>query len=555
MQREGCGEATRGPWVDEVVEESEYAVYQDHAPFVREVRWSHPRIVAAMRGLAPGWRSVHAYPEWAAPYGLEDASPAGEVAQRNARVRNFIRVLLGELRDHPRLLEGKLRCLAHQVQCRPDELGPAAPGVEPFSRLTYPAYRRLVELMRVSQELREALAAHPNDTFNYCFGDADHRSARRERPVPPWTDREMAFAFSKYLGAGAPSVSNAEGPLPPGSIGTWKFELERKAALAQPRDDLEAMYTFRGHIIITPLWLESNAFIWNSRRGGRAWRNRGCNGYYLHPFRERYQRARQAWATYLFHKESDYLALRHASDEGGGPVIYLTDEDAADTGLARYRLFRGNPGHGEQTDTAPDPRVNANMVPWDLAASTASESAAVQGWRPDLLSRSDLGFSEVFPTFERRMARLCQALDRHTNWGPTGYSMLEASRKGALAHEIEFLGAYSPLVATSYDLSASHEFAVKSRSPGFEADHVKWIHVVRFPRARYLDVESLRAGRILDFDRDWFSEPSLSNDYYCERGLDRFGWVPEDELCANLYLVYGSRGEAPPALEDIPETG
>ena len=73
--------------------------------------------------------------------------------------------------------------------------------------------------------------------------------------------------------------------------------------------------------------------------------------------------------------------------------------------------------------------------------------------------------------------------------------------------------------------------------------------------ANALSPDRLRAGRILDFDRDWFSEPSLSNDYYCERGLDRFGWVPEDELCANLYLVSGSRGEAPPALEDIPETG
>ncbi len=39
---------------------------------------------------------------------------------------------------------------------------------------------------------------------------------------------------------------------------------------------------------------------------------------------------------------------------------------------------------------------------------------------------NDLGFFAAFPTFEERAARFNQAVDRHTNWGPTGYYMLIA---------------------------------------------------------------------------------------------------------------------------------
>ncbi|MFO0651203.1 MAG: hypothetical protein U0326_33575 [Polyangiales bacterium] len=537
---------------DEPVYESELAVYGDAPPFVREVRWEHPSIRDAMRGLAPGWRSIYAYPEWRVPFGLEDEALTSETALRDARVRNFIRVLLGEYRDHPAMLRARLACLARQVTAGPGELAAVDAGALAVSQLTHPAYARLVALMRVSHELREALQASPRDGFNYNFRDDAHPSSRKERSVAPWTDRELSFALSRYLVGGAPRVSNEDAPLPPDTVAGWRFELERRAAMAAPGDDLGWMYTFRGHSLITPLWLESNAFIWNARRAGRAWRNRGVTDYYLRPFRARYERSRAAWGAWLFHRDDDDHALRRASEEGGGPVLYLTDHHETATGLAAYKLFAEHAGAGEDTAMAPDPTVNGNMVPWALAAATAPTTEPMRGWRRELMARPDMGFLELFNTFEARMARLCQCIDRHTNWGPTGYYMADASREGARPDEVEFLGAYSPLVATSHDVSASHEFAVRAQGSSFEAGHPRWLHVVRFPSERLYDEEALRAGRPIDFDRDWFPESSLSNDYYCERGLTRFGSVLDDELCANIYLVHGARGEEPPPPVDIP---
>ena len=69
---------------------------------------------------------------------------------------------------------------------------------------------------------------------------------------------------------------------------------------------------------------------------------------------------------------------------------------------------------------------------------------------------------------------------------------------------------------------------------------------------QYYDEVAMRAGKKMDFDHDYYNETSLSNDFYGERALDKFGWVPGPDLHANIYFVYGARGEEAPALEEIP---
>ena len=519
--------------------ETEYAVYQDVVPFVRRVRWEHPRIRAAMRALAPGWRSVICYSDWRAAYRLEDDAAGGDEARRDARVRNFIRVLLGEYRDHPRLLEAKLGLLARQSTPGPRELSRFDANLEPFGQLSYPAYRRLVGLMgAVLSARREALVAE---------GLESPEGGRAERSVPPWTHAELLFACSRSLTGATAWPATFD-------LAQYERELSEHLSARAARASSAAgdwMYTFRGHKLITPLWLESNAFIWASRRGARALANGRGAAYYAHPFQERYRQGRAAWGAYLFYPEEHHAAMRQAREEGGGPILYLTDQDATKKGFADYRLFAGQ-GAGESTGLDPDPTKNANMVAWELAASTPSTTGAVAGWRPELAARPDMGFFELFPSLEARRERLYQALDRHTNWGPTGYYMIDASRQGAPAHEIPYMGAYSPLVATSYDIAESDEFATGDYWEGFESGLPKWMHVVRLRRADYYDERDLRAARPLDFDRHYLNETSLSNNWHGERGLDKFGWVPEEDLGVSLYLPYGARGEEPPALVDIP---
>jgi hypothetical protein len=554
----GFGGKGDNPWdTDEVVGENEFAVYADTAPFVREVKWDHPKIKQAMAALGPGWRSTFSYGDWRRPYGLESESAGDDTQQRNARVRNFIRVLTGELRDHPELLEAKLdTIIAGQTYAGPGELSRDRLDLDGnlFAQITYPAYERLVDLMQVMHAHRQAALRDPNDGFNYNYGEPGHDSHRVEHSVPPTTHCEMKFIFAEFLVGGAPRV--VDGATDSATEIRPETYEARYAAYRDrdcSEDDLAWMYNFRGHKNTMPLWFESNAFVWNSRRAGKAYSARRGSDYYLHPFADRYHRSRQAWAAYLLYRDADHAQLRAASESGGGPILYFTDQDANEDEIADYKLF-DQEGCGDNGLGGSDPADNCNMVDWQTAADTRVTTEVIEGWHPDAYREPDLGFFDLVPTYEGRMARFNQALDRHTNWGPTGYYMIDASPEDAGPEDIRYIGAYSPIVACSYDISASNGFASGDypTTPPFEQGVTKWMFVMKFRSTYYYDEARMKAGDPIDFDRHYFNETSLSNDYYVERALDRFGWVPGADLHANIYFVYGARGEEPPAREDIP---
>jgi hypothetical protein len=354
----------------------------------------------------------------------------------------------------------------------------------------------------------------------------------------------MKLIFSRYLVADAP-------PLDPDA---YEADYAAYRDTDCSADDLAWMYNFRGHKNVMPLWFESNAFVWNSRRGGRALQARGDTAYYLRPFGDRYRRARQAWAAYLFYRDDDHEAFRQASEPGGGPIVYVTDQDLDGNQIADYRLFRDHDGCGDNGLGGSNPDGNCNMVDWETAAALPNHAGGAAGWDAARFDEPDMGFFALFATPEQRQARFHQALDRHTNWGPTGYYMIDASPEDAAPHQIRYIGAYSPIVACSYDISASDAFASGDypTTPPFEQGVTKWMFVMKFRADDYYDGQDLRDGAPLDFDRQYYNETSLSNDYYRERGLDRFGWVPEGDLHASIYFVYGARGEQPPPLEEIP---
>jgi hypothetical protein len=546
---------------DPVVTENEYCSYQDKPPYVKSVRWDHPLIKAAMRKLGPGWRSTFSYGEWKVSYGLENENGATDTDKRNARVRNFIRTLCGELRDYPAMLTAKLNMIAEaQVYAGPGEVTAFDLSKNLFTQITYPAYKRMLNVMGEmhryrQQKLNQACQAEPSCQskmgFNYNFGEPGHNCKRVQRSVPPWTHCEMKFMFNKYMVAGAPSISSWESS---GSVKPETYETQYQAFKAGcSAEDLGTMYNFRGHKNHQPLWLESNAFVWNSRRARNVVINRGQHDYFLRPFADRYTRSRKLLATYLFYPESDHAAMRQASEYGGGPILYVTDQDTDNDNLQDYRLF-DEMGCGDQGLGGNNPDDNCNMVSWEKAASTPNRTGHVTGWKPELFSQPDMGFMKTFTSFADRMARFNQALDRHTNWGPTSYYMIDASRPDAAPNQIRYQGAYSPIVACSYDISASNSFASGDypTTPAFESGRTKWMNVMRFRTADYYSEQEMEAGKAIDFNKNYFNETSLSNDNYSERALDRFGWVPPGDVYANIYFVYGARGEQPEALVDIP---
>jgi hypothetical protein len=551
----GFGGKGDNPWdTDEVVRENQFATYGTTAPFV-QVKWDEPKIKRAMAALGPGWRSTFSYGDWKKPYGLEDEGAGSETQQRDARVRNFIRVLCGEFRDHPMLLEAKLDAIIDgQVYAGPNEVAEFDVDENLFAQITYPAYRRLMNVQQTMHQFRTSQRRHANDGFNYNFGEEGHDSNRVENSVPPTTHCEMKFIFSHYLIDGAPRIQiGATDSATTVKPETYEAQYEAYKATDCTDDDLAWMYNFRGHKNVMPLWFESNAFVWNSRRAGKALSARNSTAYYMHPFADRYHRSREAWGAYLLYRDEDHERLRAASENGGGPIMYLTDSDSNDDGIADYKLFAQD-GCGDNGLGGSNPSENCNMVDWQTAADTEVTTDVIAGWDPELYRETDLGFFQLVDTFEERMARFNQALDRHTNWGPTGYYMREASATNAQPHQVKYIGAYSPIVACSYDISASNGFASGDypTTPPFEQGVTKWMFVMKFRADHYYDEVKMRAGDPIDFDKHYFNETSLSNDYSVERALDRFGWVPGGDLHASIYFVYGARGEEPPALEDIP---
>lgn len=635
---------------DAPIASNEYCTFADSAPYVRDIKWNHPRIAAVLRQVAPGWRSMFAYREWQVPYALENEDNADETVAMNARSRNFVRVLLGEHRDYPALLESKIdSILANQTYAAPGEVKSFDLDRNLFNQISYPAYRKLVDLMRtVYQAKREPLRS-PTDSTSFTKEGGD--SNRVDNSVAPFTQCEMKYIFSRYLVEDGPTVTSFGGAIDlnggtaggddfDGDSGNDDFDAfgedagvpfegdagvpfdgdagagesgsdslggsgsdsasdagsapassadaavgegpktDNGAAIttvpeaaALPRqvntslylslyetyktscseEDLAWMFNFRGHKNFQPLWLDSNAFIWNSRRARMAATNRQDQSYYTRPFASRFSRSKQAWASYLFYREEDAAAFQTAGDQGGGNILYITDRDEDQDNLADYKLFTET-GCGDQGVSSANPEQNCNMVPWETAASTPSTLGHLATWSPEMFSTPDMGFMQTFGTFEQRMARFNQALDRHTNWGPTSYYMQDASKTDAAPNQIKFMGSYSPVVACSYDISASHGFASGSypSTPAFEQGHTKWMYVMRFPSADYYNEADMKAGREMDFMRHYYNETSLSNDHFRERALDRFGFVPAGEMYAQVYFVYGSRGEEAPSVEAVP---
>jgi len=516
---------------------NEFCTYGDTLPYVREVKWDHPLVQRAMQVLIPGYRSIFSYREWNRPYGLENTGIADEREVKERSARNWIRVLCGEHRDNPDLLRQKLAVVADATHyAGPEELRSVDPDQNLFTQLTYPAYTRLVRVMRAIHRHRTREQASPDDGHHYGYGESGHGSRRVAFSVAPWTHCEMRFVFEVYLLDGAPD------PIPE----RYEDEYEIYRESECDADDLRWMYNFRGHVNFQPLWLDSNAFIFNSRRARGRELSRGDTSYYLRPYASRYRSARSAWATYLFYPEADRDRMIRASERGGGHILYLVDQDLDGDGLADYRLFDER-GCGDQGVGRPVPSENCNMVSWEQARLQQNRLGHASTWDPGFWELPGMGFMQTFETFGDRMARLNQALDRHTNWGPTGYYMLDASDEGD--ESPRFFGVYSPIVAASYDVSAS-DFFVRRDYPStheFERGRAKWLFVMRFPAEHYYDEQDLADGRPMDFDRHYFNETSLSNDYYRERALDHWGTIPGAEAYAQVYLTYGHRGEEPPA--------
>lgn len=529
--------------------------YINKRPFVTDVNWGHPLVQQAMTALANAYAGTMSYWEWRSIYRLEkdfakvreEYGTASE--ERMAEIdtemgaihgRNFIKVLLGEFRDNSKLLQKKLEILAMQMPTVPKgKQQTKLDDADIWGTMTGDGYQKLRWIM--SEVYRHRVRLLNKDVtsplINYAWGEPGHGVKRTEHSVPPFTHAEMRYVFWKYLSADSPTFDADDF-----EEGLADF-IEEQCDPDPNGPDLGYMYNFRGDYNFKPHWTESNAFIWASRDASLTYMaqmragQKPDNSYFLRPFASRYAQAKGVWGAYVFYRDEDHQYFRQASESGGGPHIYIETRDVDGNGIFDYRLFKDVMGSGDPGTTG------SYALPPERMAEVEPTGGATENFDADAFKNSpDWGFLKAFPTFEERMSRMNTGFDRHTNWGPT--FMYNVALHGISDFSV-IRPAYSPIVAASYMIDASHGFAM--RGPGqFEHPKTKgkpkWMFVMKLRTSDYYDENSLKAGKPFDWDTAYFNEAGLSNDYYVERALDRFGWVPADDMSYALWLVESDGG-------------
>ena len=515
-----------------------------------------------------------------------------------ANYENFVKTLLGEFRDYPYMVEKKLKILAYHTQANVKGPQSDAPDQEYlFDSLTGEGYSRLRWIMSTVYSAREQkLNPGGSSGYNYPWGENGHVCRRTDNSVPAFTHAEMRYIFEVWLQDPKHTVAagetlagvadkykvkledlTAHNGLAPGATLTagqvLKLPLHRKFDLEGFEKGLQEYiaekcgpedtgfrYDFRGHKNWKPNEYECNAFVWISRDAAQVYlgqQNKGetpDNSYYLRPFATRYEKTKQCLGAYLLYPEEHHQHMRKASESGGGCHLYVDVEDQNGDGIADYRIFPDVMGQGDiglESQALPADKVYAQPVTrsaistfdaglfagggdWGFFQFTAVNGSTRQALARDgVFQATD---SDEQATFKFRMSRLNQALDRHTNWGPTHMFSPKAYRVNK-RHAIR--GAYSPIVAMSYEISKSHSFATGNYPATHPKDQgkTKWMFVMKYPADHYYDERRLKAGDPINWDDYFLNEASLSNDYYAERALDKFGWIPADDIHAAPYLA------------------
>ncbi|MFC2075312.1 hypothetical protein ACFLRA_03470, partial [Bdellovibrionota bacterium] len=457
-------------------------------------------------------------------------------------------VLCGEHRDFPYMLRKKLQSIIGRTIIVPKEVeedfDPNTENI--WQYFTGERYRRLRWITSTmhsywQDKLNEDVEGWP---INYNFtnpvkGDLEGPGStnRVEHSVPPLDHCQMKFIFEKYLVTGRdvdPEEFDCE------------YETYKKGCKAE---DFEWVYNNRGHKNFQPLWLDSNAMIWHSRVAARRLPKNNEDlkaehiAYYKRPFASRYAATKAAWGTYLFYPDAHDEYFRQASESGGGPQVYVQNTTVK-PGIAEYRLNpewmgQGDIGLGSQARPVKD------VLGVELTSDFSVNLKRILNKESWVWNHCrDWGFLKSFKvwryegpdpklTFAFQMKRLNQAMDRHTNWGPT---MLLAYLS---EDKYKIYNSYSPLVAASYMIDASHNFAT-SDYPTTHPDEkgkTKWMYIMKFPKKYYYSEEHLKRGDRLDWRLSYLNETSLSNDFYRERALNHFATIPPDDIDANLYLA------------------
>ncbi len=422
----------------------------------------------------------------------------------------FLVYLCGEFRDRAGMVKAKIEWIHRTNYLQPIDQPQIDPKKEVWSQMTAAAYQPYLDL---SLAYYNAKFAALQSKGKHDFGN----EKEIDKPVTPLSVCETKFMFAEYIDEGKEFDS----------LATFNQKYEPFKTENCTADDTDYYYDFRGDGNFKPNSPESNGMIWHAISTVLQCKSttkkldapkypdqkliltdEDCKNYFAKPFASRWNGARAGLATWMLHSRELDDTMKNA--------------------YVRWTVY---PNWGK--DLAKEAHL------WN---TEAGDGQLVSGWQKGY-GKGDLGLyaltgaGEADPKTQQFIyERLRNAVDRHTQWYKSGYD-------DKMSQKRERTEAYSPFVASSYEMSASAAFVAPCYTIPCNGDvparHWKhFMFIFKVHKDRYYSTDDLAAGRKLDFDRNWFDETTFGTTSLAkaEHAWDRLGTALEDELDSILYL-------------------
>ena len=435
--------------------------------------------------------------------------PAELESQVSKLSHQFLSYLCGEFRDRATMVQAKVRWVANMNYLNDDDTGAYDPAGDPWKQMKAADYHPYLSLSsKVWYAKRQQLETDGRRYMNVG-------NIKVDTPVPGQTVCETKYMFAEYVKKGVSFDDYA----------TYKqgYETFRTVSCTLP-DDEDYFYDFRGDSNIKPNSPESNGMIWMSRTIAKQCDSRQsaapyqqvreqssltdavCKRYFHYPFTSRWNAARAGLATWVL-------------------------VDPTQAGLDSNSQFTIIPRNHDD-----DSYIFGDKGPYRALDRNGEPVTLLEGY---VWKWGAMGLPELHHNDKETIHKLLQlAVDRHTDWYNSGYDDQMPYKAYKRSQ------AYSPFVASSYEMSESDNFVtpgttVQAIDPTSK-DFKHWMFVFRVHKDNWYTPENINAEDvpIPNFDRMWFDETSFGESGLAnsEKAWDRMGTALEGELDTLLYL-------------------
>lgn len=485
-----------------------------------------------------------------------------EVKNGRKNANAFLTLLCGEFRDRPTLIKEKIRWVNRMYTLPTTPQQTINIRHELWSQVSAHSYRGYIENSAAIFRAKEREARK----YDVKLGKYNE-----DTPIEPFTVCETKFIFKRFV------ETNAE--FGRGDLAAYKKEYNKFKARCN-REDLDYIYDFRGDSNFKPNSPESNGMIWySSTITNNCTRNKDgqyvlktaavgkvadpdmCRKYATNPFSYRWSAARAGLATWMLRDQKHDQTF---SSEGES--VYIVPSLTPEAGPFGFKmpvkeefyaeeLYQNDKGEfikwddntGDEIVLTAEQVTEHNAKQEQLKAEFEARKASsnsvytefVKSWEAQkevFWKRPDLGFNSLTGLGSKSVdkgfayERIRDAVNRHTDWYASGYD--DGSDK--LRDQ-----AYSPFVASSYEMSASDGFTAPGVTVQSPADGCKhWMFVFKLKKDQWYNTHSVQNKVPVNFNYHWFDETSFGTNNLAdsEHAFDRLGTTLEGETDVILYL-------------------